>query len=64
MMWFKSVCDGVTEISTKPRANMVVNTMPIAASSFTLEVSRTTPIRPTAKKPNSTAPTANGTPTM
>lgn len=38
--------------------------MPIAASSLTRLVSRTTPIKPTATKPNYTAPMAKGIPAM
>ena len=63
MMWLRSVWLGVTEISTSPSANNVVNTIPIAASSLIREVSRTTPIRATAAKPKITAPSANGAPT-
>ena len=61
-MWFRSVWLGVTEMSTRPSAKRVVNTMPMAASSFTLLVSRIAPMRATARSPNTSAPSANGAP--
>ena len=64
MMWLRSVWLGVTEMSTRPRANSEVNTIPIAASSLTRLVLRTTPIRVTAISANTSAPSANGAPTM
>ena len=64
MMWLRSVWLGVTEIRTSPRAKRVVKTMPMAASSFTRLVPRTSPIMPTARNPKTTAPMANGTPRM
>ena len=63
-MWLRSVWLGVTEMSTSPNAKSVVKTMPIAASSFTRLVSRMTPMRPTARRPNTMAPSANGAPKM
>ena len=63
MMWLRSVWLGVTEIITSPAANRVVKTMPMAASSLMRLVPRTRPMRPTARKPKTTAPSANGTPT-
>ena len=63
-IWFRSVFDGVTEISTRPNANMVVNTMPIAASSRTRPLRRTPPMSATATSAAMTAPTAKGAPKM
>ena len=62
MMWFRSVWLGVTEISTRPSANRVVKTMPIAASSLTRLVPRIAPMSATARNPNTSAPSANGAP--
>ena len=63
-MWFRSVLDGVTEISTRPSAKRVVNTMPIAASSRTRPLRRTPPMSATATRAATTAPTAKGAPKM
>ena len=62
MMWLRSTWLGVTDTSVSPRAKNVVNTTPMAASSLTRLVLRTTPMSATARKPQITAPTANGTP--
>lgn len=64
MMWLRSVWLGVTEIRTRPSANSVVNTMPMAASSLIRPGLRTAPMSPTARKPKTMAPNANGTPKM
>ncbi|CPU64119.1 Uncharacterised protein [Mycobacteroides abscessus] len=62
-MWLRSVWLGVTEMRTRPSANSVVNTTPIAASSLTRDVSRTAPMSSTASSPKTSAPSANGAPT-
>ena len=62
MMWFRSTWDGVTETRTSPRANKVVNTIPMAASSLTRLVALTPPIMATASTPKIDAPTAKGQP--
>ena len=63
-MWFRSVLDGVTEISTRPSAKRVVNTMPMAASSRTRPLCCTPPMSATATRAATTAPTAKGAPKM
>jgi hypothetical protein len=60
----RSVSDGVVEISTSPSANRPVKTTPMAASSFTRDVRRTTPMSATAPAPNTNAPIPNGIPMM
>ena len=46
-MWLRSTWLGVTDTSTTPSANRLVKTTPIAASSLTRVVSRTSPISAT-----------------
>lgn len=61
--WCRSIWLGFFEISTTPRANSVVKTMPMVASSLTRLVPRTSQINATAMPAKTRAPSANGTPT-